>query len=96
MKNEKCKKILLFEVPSSTDYSTDRFKPNYFVDIKKSWKIKKKALYAYKEEIINQKTSRSVNGIYNLALHRGNISGLEMSEAFELFREIKKWKKGVI
>ena len=89
LKGEKCKKILLFEVPSSTDYSLGTFKPNYFVNIKKSWKTKKKALKAYKGEIINHKSSRSVDGIYNLALYRGNISGLEMSEAFEIVREIK-------
>ena len=38
-------KILAFEIPSSTDYRYYKkkiFNPNYFVDIKKFWKIKKK------------------------------------------------------
>ena len=42
---------------------------------------------------MNHKSSRSIDGIYNLALYRGNISGLEMSEAFEIAREIKKDEK---
>ena len=89
LKNEKCKKILFFEIPSSTDYSLRIFKPNYFENIKGSWKFKKKALNAYGEEILNQKTSRSLNGIENLAHLRGNMVGIDIAEAFHLVREIK-------
>ena len=90
LKNEKCKKIYLFEIPSSTDYSLESFKPNVFVDIKKYWSKKYKALRAYKKEIVNHKSSRSLTGMRNLALHRGDISGLKMCEAFLLAREIDK------
>ena len=90
LKNEKCKKILFFEIPSSTDYSLKIFKPNYFENIKRSWKFKKKALNAYGSEILNQKTSRSLNGIQNLAYFRGNMVGIEIAEAFHIAREIKE------
>ena len=90
LKKEKCQKILLFEVASSTDYSLNTFSPNYFENIKKSWNMKKKALEAYGREIVNQKSSRTIKGIHNLALFRGNMSGLEISEAFVIARQIKK------
>jgi len=90
LKKEKCSKILLFEIPSSTDYSLHPFKPNFFNDITKHWNKKKRALEAYKEEIINHKSSRSLTGMKNLALYRGNSSGLNMCEAFLIVREINK------
>ena len=91
--NQSCKKIISFEVASSTDYAIYKkkiFKPNYFVDIKKFWNKKKKALDAYKNEMLKYPNSRSVKGLKNLAFYRGNQVGLNMAEAFEVLRIIKK------
>jgi len=91
--NEKWEKILSFEIPSSTDFSNDvnnSFKPNYFVDVKKFWKLKMKALKAYKQEIRMQPHSRSFEGIENLAKLRGNQSGQSFTESFQILREIKR------
>jgi|TARA_B100001964_G_C14188640_1_gene579915 LmbE family N-acetylglucosaminyl deacetylase len=73
LKNEKCKKIIFFEVPSSTDYSNYVFKPNYFVDITQNWAKKKSALKCYKKEILKQKSSRDLDSLFNLAKIRGSL-----------------------
>ena len=89
---EKCKKIIAFEVPSSTDYANfkkNNFKPNYYVNIDKFWKKKILALKAYKNEILKYPNSRSIKGIKNLAHYRGNQNGLIMAEAFQVLRIIK-------
>lgn len=91
--NEKWEKILSFEIPSSTDFSNDfydSFKPNYFVNIRKFWNLKMKALNAYKQEIKPKPHSRSFEGIKNLAKLRGNQSGQSFTESFQILREIKR------
>ena len=88
---EKCKQIIAFEVPSSTDYANykkNNFKPNYFVNIEKFWKKKLLALKAYKSEILKYPNSRSIKGLKNLAHYRGNQNGINMAEAFQILREI--------
>ena len=90
--NQTCKKIISFEVPSSTDfaiYKKNFFKPNYFVDIQKFWSKKKLGLDAYKDEMLKYPNSRSVKGLKNLAHYRGNQVGLNMAEAFQILRVIK-------
>ena len=90
--NEICKKIISFEIPSSTDYASYKkktFKPNYFVDIKNFWEKKKNALDAYKDELLSYPNSRSIKGIKNLSHYRGNQNGLDMAEAFQVLRIIK-------
>lgn len=90
--NQTCKKIISFEVPSSTDfaiYKKNFFKPNYFVDIQKFWNKKKLGLDAYKDEMLKYPNSRSVKGLKNLAHYRGNQVGLNMAEAFQILRIIK-------
>ena len=88
LKNEKCKEILLFEVPSSTDYSPHQFKPNYYLEISKHWEVKKKALLAYGSEIINQRTSRDLNSLQTFYKFRGNSVGLKMCESFFIFKKL--------
>jgi len=90
IKGEKVEKILFFEVLSATDYSSKNFIPNYFNKIDKYWKKKDKALKAYGDEIIKTKTSRSLEGVENLARYRGNFCGYRYAEAFKLIREINK------
>lgn len=90
--NQRCKKIISFEVPSSTDfaiYKKNFFKPNFFVDIQKFWNKKKLGLDAYKDEMLKYPNSRSVKGLKNLAHYRGNQVGLNMAEAFQILRIIK-------
>jgi LmbE family N-acetylglucosaminyl deacetylase len=87
-------KILAFEIPSSTDYAYFRnkknFQPNYFLDIKKYWNKKKKALFAYKHEIKKFPNSRSLKGIEILSKFRGIQNGLEQAEGFQILKEIKR------
>ena len=88
LKKEKCKEILFFEVPSSTDYSPHEFLPNYFVEISKQWQLKKKALLAYGNEIKNQKTSRDLKSLKSFYEYRGNSVGLKMCESFFIFKKL--------
>ena len=91
---EAWKKILAFEIPSSTDFAyfkkTKTFQPNYFLDIKKFWKKKKKALQAYTTEIKKFPNSRSLKGIEILSKFRGMQNGLEQAEGFQILKQIKR------
>jgi len=91
---ESWEKILSFEVPSSTDFRAlkkkEYFHPNYFVNIKKFWKKKIKALKCYDNEMKPFPHSRSINGIKLLAKYRGVQNGLEMVEAFEIIKQVKR------
>jgi LmbE family N-acetylglucosaminyl deacetylase len=88
------KKILAFEIPSSTDFAYFKkkkiFQPNYFLDIKKYWSKKKKALKAYKTEIKKFPNSRSLKGIEILSKFRGIQNGIEQAEAFQVLKEINR------
>lgn len=90
--NENFEEIRLYEVPSSTDYShssiNQSFNPNLFINISKTWEIKLNALKEYDMEMNKAPNSRSINGIENLAMHRGFQSGVEYAEAFEVIRRI--------
>jgi len=85
-----CKEIRMFEIPSSTDFSFGKintyFTPNIFLEITKFWKKKEIALKSYKKEMKKYPNSRSLKGVLNLAKVRGNQSGVQMAEAFELVR----------
>ena len=86
---EKCKQILSFEVPSSTDYAfykNEIFQPNCFVNIKKNFKYKLKACDIYKKEMMKYPNSRSNKGLENLANFRGEQVGFFKAEAFKLLR----------
>ena len=91
---EDWKKILAFEIPSSTDFAYFKknkiFQPNYFLDIKKYWNKKKKALKAYKTEMKKFPNSRSLKGIEILSKFRGVQNGIEQAEAFQVLKEINR------
>ena len=91
--NLNIKKILTFEIPSSTDYnfssSCSTFCPNYFVNIKDEIKLKINLLKKYKNEMKKYPNSRSLRGIKNLAAYRGNMVSLDWAESFELIRNIE-------
>ena len=61
-----------------------------FLDIKKDWNKKKKALRAYKTEIKKFPNSRSLKGIEILSKFRGVQNGLEQAEAFQVLKEINR------
>lgn len=82
------KELLYMEVPSSTEWSFDsssnRFMPNYFVEIGKDGvELKLKALNAYKGVMREYPHPRSNEAIEGLAAYRGVQSGCNYAEAFE-------------
>lgn len=89
------KKILMFEILSSTNWSTKflkqkiLFNPNYFIDISNTLNEKLRILKLYKSEIKNWPHSRSIKGIKSLANFRGSSVGVKAAEAFELVRSLK-------
>ena len=83
------KKILSFEIPSSTDWALFKgknFQPNYFVDISKHIKNKINSMKFYKEELKNYPHSRSITAIKALASIRGVSCGVRYAEGFYLNR----------
>lgn len=84
--------ILSFEVPSATDFGSSmikkNFTPNHFVNIKKFWTLKKRAMKIYGKETLKYPNSRSVKGVEMLNSLRGIQNGIEMAEAFEVTKTI--------
>jgi len=91
MVNLKIKKVLTFEVPSSTEwYFPSNFSPNVFVDISDELKIKLKAMASYKNELRDFPHPRSLEALEAIAKRWGSVSGFFASEAFILVRELVK------
>lgn len=92
IKGETAKSIFSFEVPSSTEWnaplSPECFKPNYFIDISKTFKIKTRAMSQYKSELRSFPHPRSIEAIETMAKLRGIQVGLKCAEAFEVVRLI--------
>ena len=85
------KKIYSFEILTSTELnytSKNQFRPNYFVDITKTFKTKIKAFKQYKSEIREFPNGRSLKGIEVLSNYRGLSCGFKNAEAFILLNEI--------
>ena len=85
------KKLLFFEIPSSTDWQISNkrknfFNPNWYEDISETKNIKIKAFKAYKDEIRKWPHPRSLKGINSLMQLRGATSGFKFAEAFVLGR----------
>lgn len=83
------KKILSFEIPSSTDWALfhgKNFQPNYYIDISKFLNEKINLIKFYKDELRNYPHSRSVKSIKSLASYRGVSSGVKYAEGFYLNR----------
>lgn len=82
------KELLYMEVPSSTEWSFDissnRFCPNYFVEIGRNGiELKIKALSAYKGVMRAYPHPRSNEALEGLAAYRGAQAGCNYAEAFE-------------
>lgn len=87
------KRLLSFEVPSSTEWSFGRlgapFNPGYFFDIEKTLEAKIEAIDCYTGEIQEFPHPRSLEAIRALAMFRGAAVGLYAAEAFEVVRWIR-------
>lgn len=88
---ESIKKILCYEVLSSTEQSPalpeTMFMPNYYIDISRYIDKKKKALECYTDELRSFPHPRSIEGIEILAKKRGMEIGYKYAEAFCLIRQ---------
>lgn len=89
----KIKKILSFEVLSSTDWGSgsnnDFFNPNYYVDVHKTLNLKLRALKEYKSEMKKWPHARSIETVKALAKFRGSSMGIKAAESFKLVRNIE-------
>ena len=86
----KIKKILSFEIPSSTEWgvTSAQFKPNYFIDITQVRERKISLLNFYDDEMRLFPHPRSYENVNSLAQIRGATVGVEAAEGFELIRYI--------
>lgn len=83
------KKILLMEIPSTTDWTLrSSFKPNIFIDVSSQIKKKIHAIKIYKSEFSKYPHSRSEKNLISHSIYRGAQVGLKNVEAFELYRII--------
>lgn len=89
LRSLKIEQIFSFEtVCSGNFFYKKRFNPNVYVDIKKSFKKKIKAMKSYKKELRIYPHPRSIKGLEIQARFRGMQSGLEFAEGFKLERSI--------
>lgn len=92
--NKNIKRILCYEVPSSTEQSPPfndyAFLPNYYVNIQKHLETKIGALNCYQTEKRGSLHPRSDKGIEMLAMKRGREVGFKAAEAFIIVRD--KWE----
>jgi len=89
LKNSSVKKILSFEIPSSTDWALFKgksFQPNYFIDITKHLNNKINMIKFYKDELKQYPHSRSIKALKSLASFRGISCGVKFAEGFYLNR----------
>ena len=88
------KKILTFEVPSSTEWQkniqSNVFIPNWFVNIEDELSMKLNALKEYKDEMREWPHPRSLRHVEISAFYRGAQVGIKAAEAFSLIRLIDK------
>ena len=87
--NNKIKKLISFEVPSSTEWNYPHsFNPNYFINIEKEVDSKIKSFKMFKSEIRNFPHPRSSLNLKIIAQRWGSVSGFKFAEAFELIRQV--------
>lgn len=87
----KVKKILAYEVPSTTDQNPyfHSFTPNVYVDIGKYIHKKEEALACYEREKRVAPHPRSRYGVRTYASFRGLQANVNLAEAFMLIRELR-------
>lgn len=86
----KVKKILCYEVPSSTDQvaplQENSFLPNYYVNVDRYLRKKQKSLSCYGRELKEFPHPRSKKGVEIYARKRGMEIGFSAAEAFMVMR----------
>jgi LmbE family N-acetylglucosaminyl deacetylase len=85
------RKVFLFEVPSSTDWSSPvdaPFRPTSFFDASGTMEAKMAALEAFEGALKPHPHPRSAQNVRALAQLRGAQVGLELAEAFVLVRDV--------
>lgn len=86
------RRVLAFEIPSSTEWAFGRFepafRPNVFVDVSATLHRKLAAMRAYETEARPFPHPRSDEALEALARHRGSSVGVRAAEAFELIRTL--------
>ena len=91
-KGHPVKKLLAFEVASSTEWQLPHsgpvFLPNYFVDISNTLDKKMAALDLYAKELRPWPHPRSRKAVEHLAHWRGATMGVDAAEAFMLGRQL--------
>ncbi|MFX0134333.1 MAG: PIG-L deacetylase family protein [Candidatus Hodarchaeota archaeon] len=80
-------KLLCYESPSSTDWSSEVFNPNVYINIKDFMDKKIEAFKIYKSEVKEFPHPRSIKGLKILARNRGSEMCMEYAEAFMLIRD---------
>jgi LmbE family N-acetylglucosaminyl deacetylase len=93
MVGECVRSLYAYEVPSSTEWSFQRFspyfKPSVFFNISNTLETKISAMEVYKSEVRNFPHPRSSEALRAIAQRWGSVVGFNAAEAFELIREIK-------
>lgn len=93
MKGGSVRRILAYEVASSTEWAfgrfAPRFQPNWFVDISATLEQKIRAMKCYEGEVRKFPHPRSPEALRAAAQRWGTQVGFEAAEAFELV-----WEKG--
>lgn len=86
------RELFSYEVPSSTEWSFNnfrpRFDPNFFVDIKDTLEVKIQAMGIYESELNAFPHPRSPESITAIARRWGSVAGLDAAEAFQMIRKI--------
>jgi LmbE family N-acetylglucosaminyl deacetylase len=87
-KNKSLKNVFSFEITSSTELSlySEKFNPNFFINIENGIKKKKQALNIYKSQLNKEKGLLTIENIIILSKYRGNFIGCKHAEAFEVIR----------
>lgn len=86
------RRILAYEVPSSTDWAfkgVRKFAPNYYVDIEGHLDAKVAGCELFSTEIYDFPHSRSAEGVRHLAAVRGMEVGRRAAEAFAVLRWVE-------
>jgi LmbE family N-acetylglucosaminyl deacetylase len=88
--NSKIKQMICFETPSTTEWGSDGFKPNYFVEIKSSINKKISAAKKYNKEFHNFPHPCSEESFIARSKYWGSQMGTKNAEAFIIFRNIQR------
>lgn len=92
--SHKVPRVLMYEVPSSTDQSPPIeeaiFSPNFYVSVEDFWDKKITAFHCYEREKRSMPHPRSEEALKALAVRRGVESGFNLAEGFIVLRD--EWR----